>query len=393
MKISVIGLGKLGLPLACCLAKRFDVIGVDVDSRLVNRLIKKEVPYYEKSLETLLGFVRNRIMFTNEFEAIKDTDISFVIVPTPSQFDGSFSIEYVEKACLSIADVIGKEEHIIAINSTVNPGDTSYIQSKMPDNIKVLYNPEFIALGDVIQGLLAPDFILIGEEDKKAGDLLIDIYRNICINSLRFARMNFVNAEITKISVNTYITGKISFANTIARLCEKIEGGDVVDVVNALGMDRRINPAYMLGGLGYGGTCFPRDNRALAHCLEKYGVLAAIPHANDKVNKEAPWEVVMKILKHNPETVGILGLTYKPDTNITEESQAVIIKKILKGFKKKVFTYDPALNKPEELNDVMNCDIIVIATPWKLFKNIDFSGKTVIDCWRLIEGGEKLGKN
>jgi UDPglucose 6-dehydrogenase len=271
------------------------------------------------------------------------------------------------------------------------------------------YNPEFIALGDVIRGLLEPDFVLIGESDPLAGSILADMYRHICTNNPPIERTSFINAEIAKIAINSYITMKITFANLLAEICENTVGADVDEVTRIIGRDSRIGAKYLKGGLGYGGPCFPRDNIAFARFAEFVGVKAELPIIVHQTNLSQVKRVIKKIeqLNLNAATkIGILGLSYKPDTPIVEESQSIMLAKELSSLGYVVHVYDPlALEEARKvLGDtviydktlescIKNVDVVVLATPWKLFKTIDMKGKIIIDCWRLLRDREDLKKN
>jgi UDPglucose 6-dehydrogenase len=272
------------------------------------------------------------------------------------------------------------------------------------------YNPEFIALGNVIGGLLSPDFILIGESDSKAGEALANIHKVVCTNSPPIERMSYINAEITKISVNSFVTMKMSFANTIAEICEKTAGADVDRITSAIGKDKRIGQAYLRGALGYGGPCFPRDNVAFSKFASRTGAQAELARTTHHVNLRQIDRVV-DLIKHlvlNKQTrIGILGLSYKPNTNVVDESQSLILARRLaeEGFD--VHVHDPAsmanakvvlgsLVKYETKAEdcVANCDVCVIATPWSQFARLNpriFRGRTVVDCWRLFD--HRLGND
>ncbi len=267
-------------------------------------------------------------------------------------------------------------------------------------------------MGNVIQDLLNPDFILIGESDEKSGEILEFFYKNICVFSPPIKRMSIFNSEITKIALNTYVTSKISYANMLAELCEKISGGNIDIVTDALGCDSRIGHKYLKGGLGYGGPCFPRDNRALVYTAKNFGVSLPIAEATDRINQCQVPRLVEKILALLPQNgrIGILGLSYKPDTDVIEKSQGFEIAKILSEKKVSVTAYDPATAEKTQkiLNNVTfadslkesvkNSDIVLIAVPWKEFKNIEPSwlkqGVILFDCWRILDGKkyEQKGK-
>jgi len=275
--VSVIGLGKLGSPMAACFAARgFQVHAVDLDAAKVDTINKGQAPVHEPGLAELIREGAANLKASQSCEAaVRESDATFIIVATPSEPGGGFSLKYALPTCESIGKALRSKStyHLVVLTSTVMPGSTAgEVKSALElasgkrcgIDFGLCYSPEFIALGTVIRDFYYPDFLLIGECDSRAGDTLAEIYSRVCKNSPGVARMNFINAEITKLAVNTYITTKISYANMLARLCEKLPDADVNVVTDALGLDTRIGAKYLKGAVSYGGPCFPRDNRALA---------------------------------------------------------------------------------------------------------------------------------
>ncbi|MCD6550427.1 UDP-glucose/GDP-mannose dehydrogenase family protein [bacterium] len=414
--LSIIGLGKLGSPMVAAYAsKGYKVIGVDINGDFVESINKAKPPVFEPKLGEYLLSYKERISATQDYrEAILNSDITFIIVPTPSQEDGNFSTQYVVKAGEEIGKCLKEknEFHVVVLVSTVTPGSTEkdllpalegYSGKKCGVDFGLCYNPEFIALGNVIEDLLNPDFVLIGESESRSGDILEAFYKNICPEGTPIKRMNITNAEITKIALNTYVTTKISYANMIAELCEKIPGGNVDIVTDALGCDKRIGHKYLKGATGYGGPCFPRDNRALIYTARNYKVILPIAEATDEINRMQPDRIAKKILDVLPPQgkVCILGLSYKPDTNVIEESQGIKLAKKLEEKDISVTVYDPAamnnarqlLRKANFANSLQEAltdsDVIVVVTPWPEFKEIDpdwlKADSTIIDCWRMLD--------
>jgi UDPglucose 6-dehydrogenase len=416
-RVSVIGLGKLGLCLAVVLADSgFEVIGIDVDQEKVKSIAGGHSPIYEHGLDALLDTTKGAFSVTTEYgAAIRQSEATFVVVPTPSKKTGEFSLRYVKVAMERLGEVMATKAgyHLVVLNSTVMPGSMDGLviptlertsRKKSGKDFGVCYNPEFIALGDVLRGLRNPDFVLVGESDSKAGELLARIQRRVCANAAPIERMSFLNAELAKIAVNSFVTMKMSFANTLAEICERMPGGDVDQVTQAIGRDKRIGTAYLKGGIGYGGPCFPRDNVAFAAFAKNIGVKAELALASDRTNNRQVLRIIKLIEnRFTPSSVsiGVLGITYKPNTDIVESSQPLMVARGLarKGFE--VHVYDPALtrdniNAPSDLNvedDADTCleksDVCVIATPWNSFSKIDkskFSKKVVLDCWRILNG-------
>jgi UDPglucose 6-dehydrogenase len=422
MKLSVIGLGKLGACSAASFAfKGFEVIGIDINKNFVDAINFGKAPIYEPRLQELISASKDKLTATQDYEkAIRESDITFLIVPTPSRQDGHFSDKYLQDALNHLALALketNKKYHLFVITSTVSPGTTDEALIPLIESVSgkalnkdfgVCYNPEFIALGSVINDFLNPDFLLIGESDGFAGEQLVGIYNTVCENRPYVARMSIVSAEITKISLNAYVTMKISFANTLANICEAIPGADIDAITRALGADKRISPYFLKGGLNYGGPCFPRDNRAFTAFAKKYGVDALLSKMTDEVNlfqTEHLLDLIFNCLSEaNSKVVSILGLTYKPNTPVIEESPAIrIIEGLLKKKDVQIIVYDPlAMDNARAYfgdnilyaSSVRDClslgSICVITTQSKEFKSIDESyigntPTTVIDCWRMLD--------
>src|ERR1035438_3914557 len=355
MKLSVIGLGKLGAPMAAVMAhKGHTVVGVDVNPALVSALNEGRAPVVEPGLGEMIQANRERLSATASYrDAVLATDATFIIVPTPSGKDGRFSMHIVLDAARKIGKALREKDwHLVVLSSTVMPGSTAaglvpaleaHSGKTCGLDFGVCYNPEFIALGSVIRDMLYPDMILIGESDERSGKMLEDLYTHVCESNPRINRMNYVNAELTKLSVNTFVTTKISYANMLAEVCETLPGADVDTVTSAIGCDTRIGQKYLKGALGYGGPCFPRDNKAFSALARANGAPALLAEATDAMNRRQVPRLAELILSRLPEngTAGILGLSYKPDTGVIEESQGVALAKYLLQSGAKVVVYDP----------------------------------------------------
>ena len=419
MKLSIIGLGKLGAPMAAVMAhKGHTVVGVDVNPAFVTAIQQGRAPVNEPGLPEMIQANHERLTATLDYEeAILATEATFIIVPTPSNPDGRFSMRFVMSAAEKIGAALRKKKgwHLVVLSSTVMPGCTggqllpaleTASGKKCGVDFGLCYNPEFIALGSVIRDMLNPDMILIGESDERSGGLLDRLYTGVCESNPRIQRMNYVNAELTKLSVNTYVTTKISYANMLAEICETLPGADVDVVTTAIGCDSRIGQKYLKGGLGYGGPCFPRDNVAFSALARANGAPALLAEATDALNKRQVPRLAEIVLSRLPEggTAGILGLSYKANTEVIEESQGVGLAKELLARGVKVVVYDPAamdnarkvlvgaISFAKSAADcVAAADVVAIVTPWAEFKKVPASvfesgGKRrmVLDCWRIL---------
>lgn len=417
--ISVIGLGKLGASMAAAFASRgLNVIGVDVNETSVRLVNEGHAPVQETDLENYISRNKERIRATlSHEEAILNTDISFVIVPTPSDDKGSFSLQYAAWAYREIGRALAKKDtwHNIVLTSTVLPGATRYglipilereSGKKAGTDFGVCYSPEFIALGSIIKDFLNPDFTLLGEFDQKSGDQVEDIYRRVMLNQAPCKRMSLENAELTKISVNTFVTTKITFANMLADLCERIPGGDIDVVSDALGTDSRIGRKYLTGSLGYGGPCFPRDNVALSYLAKTLDTKADLAEATDSYNRSMSDRILEKLREiiRPGITVAVLGLAYKPFSHVVEESPGVYLASALSGAGVRVVAYDPLANESAEavlkgsiviLDSVKKCleqaEVVLVTTADNEFKDLNaedfengFEKITLVDFWRIL---------
>jgi UDPglucose 6-dehydrogenase len=418
MQIAVVGLGKLGAPLAAVLAsKGNEVLGLDVNPEAVRLLNEGRAPVDEPGLQALVSASHDRLTATTDLADAAGEDVSIILVPTPSDNRGAFSNEHVLAAVEEIGRGLSASEdyHVVVVASTVMPGSCDgEIRSvlertsgrRVGETLGLCYSPEFIALGSVIRDMLEPDMVLIGESDSRAGDVLERLNAGVCENDPPFRRMSLVNAELTKIAVNTYVTMKISYANALADMCERLPGADVHVVTDAIGLDSRIGSKYLRGGLAYGGPCFPRDNKAFGVFARDLGAEPLLAEATDAVNV-AQTDRLARAVQSRLEpgsAVGILGLAYKPDTAVIEESAGVALAAQLANAGYDVRVYDPAATEagvralggavrgcasPAEVLE--QSDVTVITTPWPEFAELPIDAveregrpAVVIDCWRLL---------
>ena len=418
--LSIFGLGKLGCPMTAVFAEAgYTVFGCDVAAPLVNALRAGECPYPEPGLADLLKRNSSRISFTSDAEvAVAGSDASFIIVPTPSDDRGVFTNRYVLAAIEQIGEAvkaIGKPRHLVVVTSTVMPGSTmgeikaaleQAADRPVGQGLGLCYSPEFIALGSVIRDMQKPDLLLIGQCDEASGAQLETIMRRSVTNSPTICRMAPVNAEIAKLSLNCFVTMKISFANMLAELCEKCVEGDATEVTRALGADTRIGPKYLKPGLAFGGPCFPRDNTALLAFGASVDVHCELPAATVKTN-DRQVERTLKLFTQELEpgsTIGILGLSYKSGTPVVEKSHALLLAEELICLGYRVVAFDPlvfdstvglspGIRRAVTIERCVSaCDGLFVADPTVADKAVVARAvaeasklKLAVDCWRCLE--------
>ncbi len=340
-----------------------------------------------------------------------------MIVPTPSDERGAFSLQYAAFAFREIGKALARKDgwHTIVLTSTVLPGAMrhglipvleQHAGKKAGVDFGVCYSPEFIALGSVIRDFLNPDFLLVGEFDARSGEHLSACYADIMGPATSVKRMSLENAELAKIAVNAFVTTKITFANMLAELCGAMPGGDVDVVSDAVGADSRIGRKYLTGGLGFGGPCFPRDNVALAFMANALGGRGDLLATTDKLNRSLAERILhdLRATLSREVTVAILGLSYKPHSHVIEESQAIMMAKAFLEHGARVLAYDPlagdaanlelggrALIMDNPRDCLRDADVVLVATPDPEFKTLtadDFrsGGRTVrvVDFWRIL---------
>jgi|688.fasta_scaffold03535_14 UDPglucose 6-dehydrogenase len=366
LKIGVVGLGKLGLPLALVMAQNptNTVVGFDVDLTRVKDLQGKKYNGAEPYVSEFLNSNYPNLIFTDNIADLAQMEIAYLIVPTPSSIDGAFENNFL----LSAIDEIGrawrneKESKVLVIVSTVMPGSTGgELKERLEkatlrscgDKLSLIYSPEFIALGSVVTNLLNPDVILIGHEHKWALDKHLAATSSYLSNVPKVIALNFKEAELAKILLNTYITMKISFANFIGELAIQDTGINAEAIADAVSSDSRVGSKYFRPGLGYGGPCFPRDNRALISYTKGIGISADLAVATDIINLRTPENIAMDIVRRFPDvvSVGVYGLTYKMHSEVTEESQSIMLANELIQHDLAVMTFDPILmDRPPKLN-------------------------------------------
>ena len=388
MKIGIVGLGYVGLVTAIALANAGnEIIGIDIDESKVNSLKDHELTIYEPGLKEAFESAYNKIIFSTDYSLLRGSEVVYVIVPTPT-VGGKIVLDYVFDACNRIKAV--DPNAIIAIKSTVVPGTARKISEKL--GMIIVSNPEFTKEGTAIEDTIHPDRIVIGSDNQKALDVIAHIWS---FTNAPILKTTNENAELIKYASNAFLATKISFINEIANLCEKIPGADVEIVAKGMGFDKRIAPYFLRAGIGYGGSCFPKDTEAITEFARGLGEQLKIIEATIKVNEDRVdrvYKMINVLLNGKIANVGILGIAFKDNTNDIRESQSLKLINKLKSEGFNVNVYDPivkvSIDNVNRCNSVDECiassDILVITTEWKEFKSIKTS-KPIIDAKRILD--------
>jgi len=396
MKIAVIGTGYVGLVTGTCLAETGnDVVCVDIDKEKVRKMKNGIVPIYEPHLDVLFerNIKQNRLSFTTDInDAIKDAQIIFLALPTPPDEDGSADLSYV----LGVADQLGKiiEDYKIIIDkSTVPVGTAEKVHAAVAKHAKVDFdivsNPEFLREGFAVDDFLKPDRVVIGTSSERAREVLEELYKPYVRQGNPIIFMDEKSAELTKYAANAFLATKITFMNEIANFCEQV-GADVDKVRAGIGSDTRIGKRFLFPGIGYGGSCFPKDVQALAKSGREEGYDFQILESVMNVNQDQKTILIPKILDYfggdlKGKKVALWGLAFKPDTDDIREAPALYIIDELLKLGAKISAYDPEAmsnvqervgNKIEFAMDAYDAcdgaDFLLIATEWSAFRHPNF---------------------
>lgn len=396
MNISIIGTGYVGLVTGTCFAETGNhVICVDIDKTKVEAMQNGKMPIYEPDLDTL--FERNlkakRLTFTTHLkEAAEKTDIIFLALPTPPNEDGSADLSYV----LKVADDLGKlitSYKVIVDKSTVPVGTSEKVKTAIAVNCKtdfdVVSNPEFLREGFAVDDFMKPDRVVIGTSSPRAKKVMEDLYKPFVRQGNPVYIMDERSAELTKYAANSFLATKISFMNEIANICEKM-GADVDAVRIGIGADQRIGKRFLFPGIGYGGSCFPKDVKALVQSSGEYQydfkILKSVMHVNEAQKHSLLHKLKKHFNKLDGLKIALWGLSFKPDTDDIREAPALVIIDELLKHNVEVSAYDPAamenVNKlygsrvyfaTNEYEALQGADALVIATEWSEFRTPDFA--------------------
>jgi UDPglucose 6-dehydrogenase len=407
--ISFIGLGKLGLPLALLMAKNNKVIAIDRNVKALELLRSGISHIKETDIQLLFDSVKESIQFTADYSLVINTDISVILVNTPSDKHGNFSNQYIIEALTEICNNIrGKKSfHSFIISSTVMPLSLEnefipliekLLNTKVNKGFDICYVPDFVALGSVIHDFCNPEFVVVGESNQKIGEIVSGIYQSFLRSNVPFCYMSLTEAEIAKVSLNAYITMKLSFVNFLGMLCSKIENVDVNKITSTIGKDRRISSYYFKSGTPFGGFCFPRDTTAFIKFADKLDMSATQMVATKDINNMLFQYILEKVLSYRKDAISILGVTFKPNSIEIEESLGWFLLTELTKRGIEVHVYDPLLKIDNITNVIYHMDLkecilstslCVITLMHNEFRKIEDSWamvdkSVILDCWGFL---------
>ncbi len=405
MQIAIFGTGYVGLVTGSCFAEMGHIVTcVDIDKKKVDLLLKGQVPFYEPGIEELVkrNIEAKRLFFTTDYaKAIEHSNLCFIAVPTPSKENGSCDLSFIFSCAQNIAKNLNKS-YIIVNKSTAPVGTCDFIYKTVEEELKkrnlsisfdVASNPEFLKEGSAIQDCMKPDRIILGTKKKATEDLLKQIYTPFTLSHDRVFVMDTKSAEMTKYAANAMLATRISFMNEIAGICTQV-GANVNEVRKGIGSDKRIGYSFLYAGIGYGGSCFPKDIRALLSLGKAHGSSCDLLQSVEIVNQRQKELLAKAIEKYfvsqnglEGKTIGIWGLSFKPDTDDMRDAPSLILIKKLLAKKVKLKLFDPVAMEnakkllsgeknitwcKDEFEAAKDTDAIALLTEWKQFRLLDF---------------------
>jgi UDPglucose 6-dehydrogenase len=396
MHIAVIGTGYVGLVTGACFAEfGVEVTCVDVDETKIDKLQKGIIPIYEPGLDTIVekNSHAGRLHFTTDIKkAVEDALVVFLAVGTPPKEDGSPDMSYYQQAAKDVAEAMNGYK-VLVTKSTVPIGTGKWLRKFVSENLTartefgVASNPEFLREGAAIDDFMRPDRVVIGSNEEQAIEIMKELYRPLYLIETPIVITSLEAAELIKYAANAFLATKITFVNEVANLCDAI-GCDVHDVARGMGMDNRIGRKFLHPGPGYGGSCFPKDTRALTRVADQFGIETRIVDAVIEANERQRATMLCKIEKLvgdlNGKKIGVLGLSFKPETDDMRESPAVDIIRMMQNRGAHVCAFDPvAMDEArhcldsgvefakDEYDAIRDADALVIVTEWNQFRALD----------------------
>jgi UDPglucose 6-dehydrogenase len=416
IRICMVGTGYVGLVSGACMADfGHNVTCVDINQERIAGLVKGVIPFYEPGLDRLVlkNVEEDRLHFTTILaEGMKDADVVFIAVQTPMSESGEADLTFVMKVGEEIGALLDSYK-VVVTKSTVPVGTNAalkkIIRSKLKSDVDfdMASNPEFLREGSSIEDFMRPDRVVLGVDSEPAEDLMREIYRPLFLSDTPIVKMGIETAELVKYASNSFLAVKISFINEIAKLAEAV-GADVFDVAKAMGLDKRIGPKFLHPGLGFGGSCLPKDTNAIVHIANEAGSDMSIVRSAIEVNRDIPGRALAKAERLvgdlNGKTVGLLGLAFKPNTDDIRSAASLDLVDLLKARGCHIRAHDPAaMENFKTLHpDLEYCgspyeacegvDLAILVTEWNQYRQLDFNwltdamtGKAFLDCRNVYD--------
>ena len=407
MKISFIGLGKLGLPFACCLAEvGNEVLAIDNNEEVIKSLKSGDLHVTEPGLEDLYNKSKQNIYdYTTSYErAIAETDCTVILVNT-QEIDGGYGPANVEKVLFELSEHLKnsqKNYHFFVLSSTVLPGTIKNLISQVEkrtnrifgEGFGLAYVPDFVALGEVVHGFQNPDFVMTGTLNKKDRELVSEVIKNVHKNDPPVRHISIEEAEIAKVSFNAYVINKITFANYLGKLCEKMENVNVNNVTETIGLSKRIMPSFFSAGTPWGGACYPRDITAFIEFSQSKSLEPKHMFFAEEIN-QGVYSQLFK-MGENYDKIGILGISFKPGTPVITESPSLMLVQYFLESGKKLNVFD-RLDETFDSSDteygniytssqdcIDNSDIVYLMHRDEYFKDFDYSKVDTVDPWKIL---------
>ncbi|MEN8006808.1 MAG: UDP-glucose/GDP-mannose dehydrogenase family protein [Candidatus Krumholzibacteriota bacterium] len=416
IRICMVGTGYVGLVSGACMADfGHRVTCVDINEERIQGLVKGIIPFYEPGLDRLVlkNVEEQRLFFTTSLaEGMKDADIVFIAVQTPMSENGEADLKYVMKVGEEIGELLDRYM-VVVTKSTVPVGTNRALKKVIASKLKadvefdMASNPEFLREGSSIEDFMRPDRVVIGVESERSEELMREIYRPLYLSDTPMVKTGIETAELVKYASNSFLAVKISFINEIAKLAEAV-GADVFDVAKAMGLDKRIGRKFLHPGLGFGGSCLPKDTNAIVHIAEEAGSEMSIVKSAIAVNRDIPGRAIVKAERLvgdlSGKTVALLGLSFKPNTDDIRSAASLDLVDLLKAKGCRLLAHDPAAmeNFKQVHPDLNYCqspyeacegaDLAILVTEWNQYRQLDFNwlseamaGKAFLDCRNVYD--------
>lgn len=400
MNVSIVGSGYVGTSMAACLADvGHSIVNVDIDPEIITAINDGRTPIHEPHLPELVAeHAGERLVATDDYAAIADTEVTFLALPTPSNDDGSIDTSFIETAARSLGEVLAeKDGHLVVVKSTVTPGTTEEViipaieetsGKRFGEGFDVAVNPEFQREGTAVEDFRNPEKIVFGTRSARAHETLLDLYRPIIDTANpEVVDVGFQEAMMIKYANNVFLASKVSLVNEIGNICKEL-GIDSYEVFEAVGLDGRISEQFMRSGLGWGGSCFPKDTDALRAVARSHGYEPSLLDAVVAINDDQPKRAVSLLERHvdlSNSRIAVLGLAFKPETDDIRNSRALDVIDELLTRNAEIVAYDPTAMKfvrevyPEieyakaGQDAIRGADAVIVATAWPEFDDLNFS--------------------